>query len=146
MQGPPKRSHYCFQRNSMNCQSVALFLKTQVVFQFYLQSKMYIGFFALWAHSLLFLLSCTKNQLVHDFTHFSPPSTICCFIYLLSIYFAIIAHLTKRYHIHQITALAASASLNIIFIFSLMGTDQRVLCTLIWCCCEKQGELLSTGK
>lgn len=61
-------------------------------------------------------------------THFSPPS-ICCFIYLLSIYFAIITHLTKRYPIHQITALAASASFNIIFIFSLMGTDPPVLCT-----------------
>lgn len=62
-------------------------------------------------------------------THFSPPSSICCFIYLSSIYFAIITHLTKWYPIHQITALAASASFNIIFIFSLMGTDPRVLCT-----------------
>lgn len=47
----------------MNRQSAVLFLKTQVVFQFYLQSRAYLGvFYAFWAHSFLFTLSDHKKS------------------------------------------------------------------------------------
>lgn len=109
----------------MNCQSAALFLKTQVVSQFYLQSKVYICFLPSGLTASYSFCQAMKNPLVHDLTHFSPLSSICCFFLFIS--FAIIAHLTIN---PNITALAASASFNIIFIVSLMGTDPGALCSL----------------
>lgn len=102
---------------------------------------MYICYFLIFFFGFFLLSSLTscfyfclamKNQFVHDFTHFSPPSGICGFIYLLSIYFAIITHINIAIpHSPNNSSCSVCELQYHLFILSLMGTDPRVLCTQI---------------